>query len=412
MWRILLPCLLIVCLFQSPIQANSIAEPQVAFVRDGNLWIKQGEREQQLTAQRGISYPQWSHDGKWLAYHKNKELWVYGLASRKHVRIYAQGENFQWSPNQNLLAFQDESILMLADFRKGGPPPVHPVALGIDSFSWTPTGTGFLASSSARLLPDGWTNPLIYQISVNSTPEQPKLTRFYTLPHEVTKGDVTILSIGAGPFKWSADQRWIAFIVSPTASWSADSNLLCLLSADGKTFRPVGEMLRYPDWFKWNPDDAELAFIKGGGRMADSNKQLSIEKVPDGSIHPVSSAKSADGNFTWSSPRQLVVSRFLDRTTAALYIVTVGRQETARLFTHPPAGTRDDYPVYLPQSNQIGWVRTSQNQSTVFLANPDVDTPRPYLSQLDFPDEYYGHRDWRQVLSWRSAAPPTKTKAR
>ncbi|MCK9911753.1 DPP IV N-terminal domain-containing protein, partial [Microbacteriaceae bacterium K1510] len=49
---------------------NQTDQLRVAFIRDGNLWIKAGEKEVQLTKTGGISGPKWSNDGNWIAYRK------------------------------------------------------------------------------------------------------------------------------------------------------------------------------------------------------------------------------------------------------------------------------------------------------------------------------------------------------
>ena len=44
----------------------------------------------------------------------------------------------------------------------------------------------------------------------------------------------------------------VDFILAvPTASWSADSNTLCLVRADGSRFEKVDQMLLNTQWFKW-----------------------------------------------------------------------------------------------------------------------------------------------------------------
>ena len=47
----------------------SAEEPlKAAFIRDHQLWIKEGDKERQLTVGRNVSSPKWSYDGRFIAY--------------------------------------------------------------------------------------------------------------------------------------------------------------------------------------------------------------------------------------------------------------------------------------------------------------------------------------------------------
>ena len=86
--------------------------------------------------------------------------------------------------------------------------------------------------------------------------------------------------ISTSQFKWSYDQKWISFLLIPTASLSADANTLCLLSQDGQVIRRAGEMLNDEKWFKWAPSERSLGYVKGVGREANLHKQTEIILVP------------------------------------------------------------------------------------------------------------------------------------
>lgn len=76
------------------------------------------------------------------------------------------------------------------------------------------------------------------------------------------------------------DGNWVSFLGIPTASWSNDSNTLCVLSSQGEKFQTVGKMLWYKDWFKWAPSTNQLAYISGEGRFFVENKKTTIADIP------------------------------------------------------------------------------------------------------------------------------------
>jgi hypothetical protein len=53
-------------------QFNSVTKAEVpvkaAFVRDHQLWMKEGDQEVQLTTNKYVASPQWSFDGRFIAY--------------------------------------------------------------------------------------------------------------------------------------------------------------------------------------------------------------------------------------------------------------------------------------------------------------------------------------------------------
>ena len=83
-------------------------------------------------------------------------------------------------------------------------------------------------------------------------------------------------------FNYSPSKKWISFIVSPTASWSMDSNMLCVISSEGKNFKILDEIILHVGKPKWAPSNDTIAYIAGGGRivLGFKNKDLKIEEMP------------------------------------------------------------------------------------------------------------------------------------
>lgn len=169
--------LIVLCLiFPSTIYAETTTSSvKVAFIRDGYLWIKDNNKEEKITDKKATyNYPpSWSSDGKMLLYQKevigniveskktSNELWVYDVETKIHRKFFYDGYSPAWSPIENIVAFMDGGVLNISDL-KG----FYNIALGVDGFEWQPSGKGFIVSSSASLRPNGWTNSIIYTISL------------------------------------------------------------------------------------------------------------------------------------------------------------------------------------------------------------------------------------------------------
>ncbi|MEK3888727.1 hypothetical protein [Bacillus sp. FSL K6-3431] len=118
------------------------------------------------------------------------ELWVYDLETKQHHKIFYDGRNPKWSPIENIIAFEQGGILNISDLQT-----FYNIASGVDSYEWHPNGKSFIVSSSAILRPDGWTNPILYTVSIeggyqNSTDLTKNVERLFVIPKEISNGKV------------------------------------------------------------------------------------------------------------------------------------------------------------------------------------------------------------------------------
>ncbi|MGD8191637.1 TolB family protein [Brevibacillus ginsengisoli] len=375
---------------------------KAAFLRDHNLWMKMGDTETQLTFQGIADSPKWSPDGKWIAFSKrdtetsDSEIWVHNVQTKKTFQAFHSGDHPEWAPNKNILAYQDQSVLDIIDFTGEAPLPFQNVAVGVGQYSWLPDGSGFLATAQAKLLPDGWTNPIIYKIALKEHPDSADLyqqaTKFYVLPSTIKKGDVEVLSIGASQYKWSPDRNWISFLVNQTASLSMDSNMLCVLSADGKTFTPIAEIAsRFGA--EWAPTTNALGVIQGGGRIVFgfTNKQLLITQFPSLQSESLTPRNYADLAFTWLNDQAVIVSRTPEqpwsttpskRALPILNRVDLQDHKTKQV-SFPSAGYGDFDPIFLRKQNTLTWTRSNWDKSDVWISSPDGTNPRKWIENLE-----------------------------
>ncbi|WP_339205561.1 hypothetical protein MHH56_32040 [Paenibacillus sp. FSL K6-3182] len=377
---------------------------RAAFVRNGELWLKTGQVEKKLASGPLVRNPKWSFDGEWLAYTQGdaeQELWVLHLPTGRSKLVAANvGKNFQWAPKNKLLAYQIKDQLQYVDASS----PDKPLgsAAAIDNFSWLPYGKGFFASSQSELLPDGWTPIHLYQIPLR-TMDDP---RTYTTVHVLPAPSDDFFAVGTSEFKWSADGRWIAFLAKPTASLSADSNILCVISTDGVVFRTLDEMVNNPQWFSWAKSGSRLAYIAGIGREATSNKQLKVLEVTSEKGAAYTPKHFVDQAFVWQDLQHIIVSRAAEskpdgdqRLAAFPYLVRVDLNNGVQKHLTKPYRKHGAYnPVVL--HSKLFWVRDDHTTADVIMADIDGHHAVEWVKGIDQADSYYGQWDWSEVIAF------------
>ena len=403
--------LIIFCLiFPAIIHADtSSSKVKVAFVRDGYLWISIDDKEEKLTDKKATfsNPPQWSHDGTMLLYEKmvtenidestktSNELWVVELKTKKHRKIFYDGQNPKWSPKENIVAFSDEGILNIADL-KG----FYNIAFGVDNFVWQPNGKGFIAVSSATPRPDGWTNSVLYTISIEKgykdiTDSTQQVKKLFVIPKEVGVGNTKIPAISAGSFAFSPNEKWLSFIIYPTASWSMDSDMLSVISVDGTGFEVIDEVI--PDFEpQWASRKNLLGYIAGGGRIVFGfkNKDLKVKELPAYYTESLTPENYAELGFTWITDGSLVVSRVKEsdwsndpneRPKPSLYYVSLTSQKQQKITT-PDKGSGDYDPLFVRSLMKLTWHRKSdivELKGDLWIAAPNGANARVWIKDIE-----------------------------
>ncbi|HEF5706606.1 TPA: PD40 domain-containing protein [Bacillus cereus] len=379
---------------------------KVAFIRHHNLWIKVEGKEKQLTKGENITGPKWSHDGEWLAYVKGKKhntLELYRLKDGKKVTpFHSEASNYQWSPTENIIAFIFTGTLNTFDVEKKNA-DFENVSAGVGDYAWYPDGKNFLVSSEAHLLPTGWTGAQLYEVQKDAHMNPHKMKHLYALPNEHDD----FLALVASGFKWSLDQKWISFLAVPTASWSADSNTLCLVRADGSRFEKVDQMLLNAQWFQWAPSKNILAYIEGSGRVALENKHLKVKELPALQQNIFTPKGYVDWDFVWKNDRVIIVSRAKEagietppekRPLPSLYEVD-STSNAQHQITKKKNKQGDYHPIFMKKSNQLIWIRSDRKKADVWLAHKDGKQEKKWIENIDVPAWYYEKWNWENVIS-------------
>ena len=401
--RVFLLAIILTLIFPFTTFADSAVK--AGFIRDGNLWILLNKEEEQITTTgKVLSHPKWSPDGKWLLYQQTassvfpdkeeqSEVWAYNIETKEKKKIFYDGYSPTWAPHKNIIAFNQLGILNISDFKQ-----FYNIATGVHGYTWLPEGSGFLLSSGGVLRPDGWTSAILFTKKVNDNYKDIVLfggvDHFFTLPREIGKNGNKIIAVFANDFSYSPSNQWISFIVSPTASWSMDSNMLCVISKDGKKFEVLDEVVFEVGKPKWAPSSDTLAYIAGGGRIVFGfkNKDLKIREMPvAGTFTP---PNYADLDFDWITNKSIVTSRieekewsnnFSKHPLPSLYSINIENNHQGRL-TNPPKKYGDYQPQYVKSLDKLVWFRgisLIDRHKTLWRAKADGTKAEKWLDNVD-----------------------------
>ncbi|WP_102346085.1 PD40 domain-containing protein [Bacillus sp. Marseille-P3661] len=412
---------LVVCLLSFPgiplAAEDQTKQLKAAFIKEDNLWIKVEDNEKKITDGEFVRFPKWSNDGTWIAYLKGEknadfpinegELWLYDTQKDIHTKVATHiMSNFQWAPNENKIGFQSTPSPNESGFESAGRLFMADVrditnnqhiASKISNFSWLPDGKGFILSSKIDDQVDA--NIVVSKIILDPSTENFLPIHVHTIP--VEKDEFIISTSG---FKWSNDGQWVAFLLNPTASLSADSNILGVLSQDGKVFKKFSGMLDDEEWFQWAPTQALLGTINGEGREAISNKQLKIYNLLQDTTEIYTPLGFVDRDLTWVNDHQIITSRSAEtiwmdveeRPLPSLVKTDLNMKKHTNL-TSPSPKEGDFRPQYI--DDHLIWIRTDRETADVWVTNLDSTKPKKWITNINLGSYYYEKWNWDEVLS-------------
>jgi len=400
--------LIIILAILFPSAPSAAVENQVkaAFIRGGNLWTLIGDQEKQVTnSGKVFAKPQWSTDGNLLVYQveapseiykgeAQSELWTYNIKTEEKKKIFYDGSSPKWAPHKNVIAYKNKGILDISNLQR-----FYNIATGVNDFTWLPDGTGFLLSSSGTLRPDGWSSASLFTKKVDDNYENVVLfggvEPFFTLPREIGTTDKNkLIAVHAEQLTYSPNGKWISFVVTPTASWSMDSYMVCVSDNEGKYFEVLDEMILQVGQPKWAPSTDTLAYIAGGGRIVFGfrDKDLKVKEMPvSGSYTP---DNYADLDFNWITDKLLVASRikeqdwtndFSKHPLPVLYSIDINTNKQTKI-SNPPKGYGDYAPQFVPTIQKLIWLRgysIIDTKRNLWKANSDGTEATEWLLDVE-----------------------------
>jgi TolB protein len=274
---------------------------RLLFVKDGDLWVWEGDASRTLATGGAWSQPSWSPDGANLAYVYRgtnfSDIFVTDARGEAQTRLTASQSsvlddndwNFRpaWSPDGSLIAFVSDRktvypTLWLMNAVDGtrlrAVPTPGVIGESLDCLSWAPDGERLAVTLFGSNGPS--------QVAI--VPVDPSLRESARV--------LTDRPSGALDPAWSPDGGWIAYAgrdghaIELFASRTDDSEVV--------RFTSDGVLTRAPTW---SPDGQHLAFL--------SNKTGWFE------LWVLDISFDASGSPVASAPRQLTQNLHLDATS-------------------------------------------------------------------------------------------------
>ena len=272
------------------------------------LWREGGESFRLTRTPGGTSRaPQWSSDGRWLAFLSDR-----GVKQQIQLIRPDGGEAF----------------------------PLTEVAQGVNAFRWAPSGTriafvapdpedpseeqrseryGAFAEEDAD---PGRSHLWMVDVVPDSLPEPSRLTegRAYTV----------------SGFEWSPDGTRIAFAHQPTPSINARGDI-SVIAVETRTIVPVVTTPGSEGGFEWSPDGRWLLYTSSGAdTTSDYYRNDFLFKVPVDGGEPVRLAADLDETISgfWWRPNGIYLIA-ADRTERRIYLVDPGSGKETRVGATP-----------------------------------------------------------------------------
>lgn len=411
--------------------ANEDKLGHVAYVQEGDIWmIVLPDGEPQRLTEDGENYePRWSPSGEWLAFRKDKFVWVLNVRAPEeayslHTTAGDVSMGFAWSPTADRLAFTAGTELQLLDAQSGTITTV--VSLPDDGETlyrllhpfWNPDGT--IVAYEQYRMPSGPAAAFqgeqgLWLVGLGGG--APAMLYDSGIPE---KGEAIL----AG---WTSDGRYILFWQGGvlSASLLADGAPLYALPVSGDQQQPEPVALTVPaagapaapvlvrsDFLAPAPHSTEVAITLGGGRDTWVNKQVGGASpetaiwrsyTPEGQV-TISPAWSPDGQqlayvtmpANAASPDEALWARRIE----------VSNTTERRQLVDDPA-YRDENPLWSATGSHLLFARIDRDERvSLWLLPAGGGEAQEVVGPLSPPPPgtgwagVYGYVEWSQYYDW------------
>jgi Tol biopolymer transport system component len=128
----------------------------IAFVRGGDIWVKDLRGRTQRRVVRHVGAPElgakldWSPAGKKLAFGRGDDVWVADLASKRTKRLVRNAGNARWSPDGRRIAYERGDPGQIYVARADG---THEVRVAKGEYpAWSPDGRELAFTDGKRII--------------------------------------------------------------------------------------------------------------------------------------------------------------------------------------------------------------------------------------------------------------------
>lgn len=413
---------------------------RLAYVHDGDLWVRQGGAAERLTTGGGVTYPRWSPDGRQLLFLRGypgdgKELWLWPAAGGEPQRLggadlLASGRP-RWAPDSRSIAFirwnedwrqPDEGVVTVS--LTGDVQQVLPPGSGATDLAWHPRGWLAVALRARPLDVDApfsrsieqQRQATIVRVTPGADGDEEVLARLGSPP----RGGLGIFIESAGGLRFDPTGSWLTFFAYPnSASIAADGVDLQAVPAEGGGPVTLVTMLAYDDYVAWSPNGRLLAAVQGVGRDVRNGKELVVlgadgfrtEAVltpPD--FIDLTPAWSSDGRTVASSRGRAADMYGSEELPRYIWLTDVASGEGRPLLPGIEGGPAraaetpvvQENPVWGERSSGLLYVQRpvgSADAATLWWSLPDARDAQP-VANIGPTEGYYGHMRWHELFDW------------
>jgi dipeptidyl aminopeptidase/acylaminoacyl peptidase len=377
----------------------------LAFVSQGNLWVLDGRDGslREVSHGHGATDPQFSPDGRWLAFTSNFQVWIArsdGTAARPVPGSQAGGY-LSWSARGDLLTGAGLGIVHITSTGT-----IHVVTGQAGDGTWSPGGgtIAFVATrGKAELIeeiPARGGKPVVWYRS----PFQPAIPsqNLPAVPNLITLA--AVLPENQGLLYW----------IDPDSADAADGQALYLIKAPGQRPILLGDTLTAPGSVAVSPA-GRFAIVNGLNRYAWQTKTLELCGPAAGACTRVRAPKSdVTLDPAWSPDGRTLAFIQAPASSVAGFPqpVVAGWYATHTLWTvRVPGGAAHQItgasgatvPVWSADGKSLLYEAGDALWLVPALPGKPVKIASPLFPGNSWPT-YYGQVDWTQQFDWSAGS--------